>query len=69
MGDTRQSAKSPSTTASIQFNLIKQKTMNNVGSEEIEEQRPVDVVKQLELDDSDDDFDENEYLMTFDQYN
>lgn len=43
--------------------------MNNVGPEEIEEQRPVDVVKQLELDDSDDEFDENEYLMTFDQYN
>ena len=43
--------------------------MNNVGPEEIEEQRPVDVVKQLELDDSEDECYENEYLMTFDQYN
>lgn len=43
--------------------------MNHLGPEEIEEQHPVDVVKQLELDDSDDEFDENEYLMTFDQYN
>lgn len=69
MSDTRKSAKSPSATTTIQFNLIKQKTMNHMGPEEIEEQRPVDVVKQLELDDSDDEFDENEYLMTFDQYN